>query len=119
MNVDSQPISARIFVFVILSAAGFVSGPAWAADGGTCISDLRQVVARMPTPTMMKPTLPKDLTTKVDAAAQASFAKTFTPGAVVGVRTPDGTWTAAYGTADPKTGRPMTVAMHTRIGSVT
>jgi D-alanyl-D-alanine carboxypeptidase len=119
INVDSQPVSTPVFAFVILFAAGFVSTPARAADGGTCIGDIRQVVARTATPMMMKATLPKDLTAKVDAAAQASFAKAFTPGAVVGLRTPEGTWTAAYGMADPKASRPMTVAMHTRIGSVT
>lgn len=41
------------------------------------------------------------------------------PGAVVGVRTPQGTWTKAYGKADPKAGTLMTVGVHTRIGSVT
>jgi D-alanyl-D-alanine carboxypeptidase len=35
------------------------------------------------------------------------------------VRTPQGTWTAAYGIADPATNAPMVVGMHTRIGSVT
>ena len=86
---------------------GFVSTPARAADGGTCISDIRAVVARMATPMMMKATLPKGLTAKVDEAAQASFAKSFSPGAVVGVRTPEGSWTAAYGMADPKADTPM------------
>ena len=119
INIDNQPVSARAFTFVILFAAGFLSTPAWAADGGTCVGDIRQVVVRMATPVMMKATLPKDLTAKVDTAAQASFAKAFTPGAIVGVRTPEGTWTASYGMADPKAGRPMTVATHTRIGSVT
>ena len=119
INFDSQLVSIRVFAFITLLAAGPVSTVARAADAGTCISNIRQVIARIPTPMMMKAALPKDLTTKVDAAAQASFAKAFTPGAIVGVRTPEGTWTAAYGVADPKAGRPMTVAMHTRIGSVT
>ena len=41
------------------------------------------------------------------------------PGAIVGVRTPEGTWTKAYGLADPATNTPMEVGMHTRIGSIT
>ena len=41
------------------------------------------------------------------------------PGPSSGVRTPAGTWTAAYGKADPAAGTPMAVGMHTRIGSVT
>jgi D-alanyl-D-alanine carboxypeptidase len=117
-NIGSRPISTPSCAFVMLFI-GFVSTPARAADGGVCISDIRQTVARMATPTMMKATLPKDIIAKVDAAAQASFAKASTPGAIVGVRTPEGTWTTAYGVADPKGGRPMTVAMHTRIGSIT
>jgi D-alanyl-D-alanine carboxypeptidase len=119
IKVDSPPVSMPVFAFTILLAAGLVSTVARAADGCTCISDIRQVVARMPTRIMMKAALPKDLTAKVDAAARASFAKAFAPGAIVGVRTPEGTWTAAYGVADPKAGTPMTVAMHTRIGSIT
>src|SRR4051794_36500316 len=117
-NNGSRPISTPIFAFIILFAAGLVSTVTRAADGGACIGDVSQVTARMPTPMMMKAALPKDLIAKVDAAAQTSFAKAFTPGAIVGLRTPEGTWTAAYGVADPKAGRPMTVAMHTRIGSI-
>ena len=37
----------------------------------------------------------------------------------MGVVTPEGTWKSAYGIADPAKGTPMTVNMHTRIGSVT
>jgi D-alanyl-D-alanine carboxypeptidase len=74
IKVNSQPVSTPVFAFVILFAAGFVSTPARAADDGTCIGDIRQVIARGATPMMMKATLPKDLTAKVDAAAQASLA---------------------------------------------
>jgi hypothetical protein len=63
--------------------------------------------------------LPADRVSTLDAAARASFQLAAAPGAIVGVRTPDGTWTAAYGLADPTTGVPMTVDMHSRIGSVT
>jgi len=56
----------------------------------------------------------------LDAAARAAFADcTGAPGAVVGVRTPAGTWTTAYGLADPDAGTPMTTDVHLRIGSVT
>ena len=37
----------------------------------------------------------------------------------MGVQTPQGVWTKAYGKADPKTGSAMKVGVHTRIGSVT
>lgn len=56
----------------------------------------------------------------IDAAARDAFeACAGTPGAVVGVRTPDGTWTTAYGLADPDAGTPMSTDTHLRIGSVT
>ena len=56
---------------------------------------------------------------RLDAAARASFRDAAAPGVIVGVRTPQGTWTEAYGIADPATQAPMQVGMHTRIGSVT
>lgn len=56
----------------------------------------------------------------LDAAARRSFAACAgTPGAVVGVRSPAGTWTAAYGSADPEAGTALTTEAHLRIGSVT
>ncbi|MHB1140083.1 MAG: serine hydrolase domain-containing protein, partial [Microthrixaceae bacterium] len=64
--------------------------------------------------------LPAELVAELDAAATASLRdEVAAPGAIVGVRTPQGTWTAAYGEADPATGAPMEVGMHTRIGSIT
>lgn len=119
MNRVNRPVRTSLLALVGLLAAGLVSTVAQAADGGSCISTIDQVIARKPTPQMMKAALPKDLVTKLDAAAQASLTKASAPGAIVGVRTPEGTWIAAYGKADPKAGTPMTVDMHTRIGSVT
>ncbi len=76
-------------------------------------------------PAMTSSSLPADLVAKLDAAAQSSFKEAAAPGAIVGVRSPQGTWTNAYGIAEPSgvakpvTGKPMAVGMHTRIGSVT
>ncbi len=86
--------------------------------------DVEKVVAAKPTTAMTSSTLPADLITELDAAAE-SFQDAAAPGAIVGVRSPQGTWTKAYGIAEPSgvskpvTGKPMTVDMHTRIGSVT
>ncbi len=85
----------------------------------TCVTDPETVVATEPTPESTTATLPTELVAELDQAAQASFAEAAAPGAIVGVRTPEGTWTAAYGDADPEAGTPMEVGMHTRIGSVT
>ncbi|GLS23530.1 beta-lactamase [Labrys miyagiensis] len=120
IDLDRRPAArAWPFFFAGLLAAGLVSTAAQAAESGSCIADIDQVIARQPTPEMMKGVLPADLTTKLDAASQAALAKASSPGAIVGVRTPQGTWIAAYGKADPKAGTPMKAGIHTRIGSVT
>ncbi len=63
--------------------------------------------------------LPATTVAALDAAATKAFGLGASPGAIVGVRTPEGTWTKAYGFADPATGTPMAVGMHTRIASLT
>lgn len=71
-------------------------------------------------PASARSPLAASVTAPIDATAQAAFAACAgTPGAVVGVRTTDGTWTAAYGLADPDAGTAMTTDVHLRIGSVT
>lgn len=98
------------------AAAAAPSAPA--TDPEACVTDVDDVVAREPSAQMSGP-LPEERATTLDAAARASFAQAATPGAVVGVSSPEGTWTAAYGVADPATGEPMEVGVHTRVGSVT
>jgi D-alanyl-D-alanine carboxypeptidase len=84
-----------------------------------CVTDVAKVVAAAPTAASTSATLPASLVASLDAAAQSSFKAAAAPGAIVGVRTPQGTWTSAYGFADPTTKAPMTTDMHVRIGSVT
>jgi D-alanyl-D-alanine carboxypeptidase len=100
------------------SPAGTTPGTEVATDAA-CVADPEAVATRQPTPEMTTGTLDAELVADLDAAAQESFAQAAAPGAIVGVRAPDGTWTAAYGEADPDAGTPMEVGMHTRIGSVT
>jgi D-alanyl-D-alanine carboxypeptidase len=76
------------------------------------------VIANPPTAASTA-TLPTTLVASLNAAAQSSFKAAATPGAIVGVRTRQGTWTSAYGLADPTTKAPMTTDMKMRIGSVT
>ena len=71
-----------------------------------------------PTPASMGP-LPADKATALDAAAASAFKNAASPGAVVAVRGPQGTWTKAYGVADKTTNTPMSNDGHQRIGSVT
>lgn len=93
------------------------ANPAAAVVADQCVADPASVASKAPgSPSA---TLPADLVSKLDAAAQASFAEAAAPGALVGVRTPQGTWTAAYGYANPEIQAPMSTDMHMRIGSVT
>lgn len=90
-----------------------------AAETPGCVSDVAGVIAGQPTPQMTSGELPANLVGKLDAAARTALKQASTPGAVVGVRSPAGTWTKAYGESDPKTGKAMAVGVHTRIGSIT
>jgi D-alanyl-D-alanine carboxypeptidase len=56
---------------------------------------------------------------KMQAAVQNVMRRSGAPGVVVGVWTPDGTWTYASGKADVRTGRAMTTADMVAIGSNT
>jgi len=104
------------------SGGSTTAGPAPAAASTSaakaCVPDPLAVANTKPSATTTDK-LPADLVTKLDAAAQAGFAEAATPGAIVAVRTPQGTWTQAYGLADPTTKAPMTTDMHVRIGSLT
>lgn len=93
--------------------------PGTGVSSDACVTDIEGVIANEPSAEAQSAPLPDELVTKLDTAAAASFLEAATPGAIVGVRTPNGTWTAAYGESDPEAGTPMGVGMHTRIGSVT
>ena len=111
-------IGGRVAAVAILATC-LQQSDAHGADTGACVADIASVVARPATPEMTAAALPAELVTKLDAAARAALKEVSAPGIIAGVRTPQGTWTAAYGKADPKTGAPMEVGMHTRIGSIT
>lgn len=96
------------------SAAGGIE------EAAPCVADIEAVVSTDATAASSTAVLPDDLVADLDAAAQASFeSQVAAPGAIVGVRTPEGVWTHAYGLADPDSEQPMQVGMHTRVGSVT
>src|ERR687890_1513220 len=59
------------------------------------------------------------LQNKLEAAFEKSFLYGGAPGAIVAVRTPEGTWVSTRGVADLSSGEPMRADMHQRIGSVT
>jgi D-alanyl-D-alanine carboxypeptidase len=89
-----------------------------ATTTGTCVADVDRVIATQPAPSSTG-SLPADLVLQLDAAATAGLRVAAAPGAIVGVRSPQGTWIKAYGEADPVAHVPMTTDMHTRVGSIT
>lgn len=112
-------LSAAALVLVAACSSTTASSPSATTPASTCVTDVDRVIATPPTAASTSAALPTDLVAALNAAARSSFAEAAAPGAIVGVRTPQGTWTQAYGQADPATGAPMAVGMHTRIGSVT
>ncbi|MFB2583461.1 serine hydrolase domain-containing protein [Herbiconiux liukaitaii] len=104
--------------------AGSTSTPSSTSTAGaaltasTCVADPDAAIAAGKTD---QPTgeLPAELVSSLDAAAQAAFDLGASPGAIVGVQTPEGRWEKAYGLADPAAGTPMAVGMRTRIASLT
>ncbi|MGW9630219.1 serine hydrolase domain-containing protein [Agromyces sp. NPDC055520] len=88
-------------------------------SAAACVSDAEEVVAAKDTQSTEP--MSAALSTDFDAAASAVFehVEVFAPAVVVGVRSPQGTWAEAYGTADLVTGAAAATDMHQRIASVT
>lgn len=61
------------------------------------------------------------LAAQYDAAATAVYERVqeVVPGAIIGVRSPEGTWTSGYGVADLVSGTPVEVDSYNRVASVT
>ncbi|MFD4398537.1 serine hydrolase domain-containing protein [Kitasatospora sp. NPDC058478] len=62
--------------------------------------------------------LTPDVAKQLDAAIKQVLNQTSTPGVIVGITTPDGSYQRAFGQAD-KSGTPMSPDLNMRIGSVT
>lgn len=88
------------------------------APESSCVADPEAVIAARLPEAALGP-MPPGLASEIDTAAAASFAVAAAPGAIVFVQTPEGTFSKAYGMADPTTGAPMTTDMYQRVGSVT
>ena len=129
---DFSQKARRAGVVMVLVAAGLVTtgGSALATTGpnapsGTdekpCVPNVKKVVSTKLPDSAKTAKLPDKLVKRIDAAAKSSLAalEGATPGAIVGVRSPKGTYINAYGLSDRDAGVPMTADLHTRIGSVT
>ena len=97
------------------SAAGH---EAVAGSAAACVAD--PIAVATAEDTQSTEPMSADLAAEFDTAAATVFDRVqeVVPGVVVGVRTPEGTWTAAYG-ADLVTGVPVSADAHARIASVT
>lgn len=125
-STRSWPVAA---VALALVAAGCTSAPQPSAASSAaspsmtaaaaCVTDIPTVIARAAAPDAATAALPSEVTKALETAADKAFTQAATPGAIVAVRTGKGTWTKAYGHADGDGKTPMTVGIHTRIGSIT
>lgn len=108
---------------VIIAACGGASPGGTTTTGSTaappCVKDVDKVIAAKLPASAETTELPAELVAKLDAAVKSAMEHDAAPGAVVGVRSPEGTWIKAYGLSDADTKAPMEAGMHTRIGSIT
>jgi len=90
-----------------------------AGSAAACVTDPQHVAASEDT--QSTDSMPQERAAGFATAVDAVFAQVQAdaPAVVVGVRSPEGTWTKAYGVADLVTGAAAEVDMHHRIGSVT
>jgi D-alanyl-D-alanine carboxypeptidase len=90
-------------------------------DADACVKNVDDVIAAELPDSATTDELPEDLAERIDAAATSSFEamEGATPGAIVGVRSPEGTFIKAYGLQDRDTEVAMTSDLHQRIGSIT
>ena len=91
---------------------------ATATPAAACLTDPQAVIDR-PLPESATAPMPAATSDALDKAATEGLAQTAAAGAVVAVRSPEGTFTKAYGVADRTSNTPMTAEMHQRIGSLT
>ena len=69
--------------------------------------------------TVVTDELDVELTDALNDAGETAFAETTAPGAVMAIRTSDGTWAATVGFADRDQTEPMAADVNQRVGSIT
>lgn len=99
------------------SASDASSGDGSEQDA-TCVLDPEAVVGSA-LPASASGPVDDALAGELAAAAAEGLADASATGALVAVQTPQGSWQAALGEADPATGEPMATDMYQRIGSLT
>lgn len=117
-SVTTGPVTARAVQLLAVLLMSVCSVNPVAATV-TCVEDFDRGMTSAARDARPGTPLSAALSQKLDDAVLAALPLAETPGVIVGVQTPDGTWKKGYGVADPATGAPMEPGMHTRIGSVT
>ncbi|MDP5225752.1 MULTISPECIES: serine hydrolase domain-containing protein [Arthrobacter] len=97
--------------------APVTTGPS-ATASGPCVTDPQAVISRQ-LPAAAMGAMPSGVAEQLEKAARIGMGQASASGAVMAVRTPEGTWIKAAGSADQGGTIPMTADMHSRIGSVT
>lgn len=92
--------------------------PTPTAGAGPCVADPAAVIART-LPAAATGEMPAATAEALDRAATEGLAQAPAEGAIVAVRSPEGTFIKAYGLADKPSNTPMTAEMYQRVGSVT
>jgi D-alanyl-D-alanine carboxypeptidase len=105
----SAPVASPSVASTPNSATGSKAG--CVADPAAVVTAKLPRAASGPVSSALASSLASDV-----AGAMKQIAAT---GAVVSVQTPKGTWTKAFGVADPATGDPMTTDVYQRLGSIT
>lgn len=104
------------------AAPGFsAAATPWQKTGSpqACVPSPEKVVASVDG--QSEAPMPAKLAAAYDAAAAAIYAqvRTWSPAAIVGVRSPAGTWKKGYGVANLASGAPATPAMYHHVASIT
>ena len=88
------------------------------AAGSACVPS-PETVATTELPASALEPLDETAVDRLRLAAEEGFGLAAAPGAIVAVRSPEGTWIDTIGVADPATGAPMESDFYMRIGSIT
>ena len=117
--------SYALVLSAMLVLAGCTAGPptetpsptaSEPSSSGACVVDPAKVT-RAALPESALQTLEGDTAVALHDAVELALAQTAASGAVVGVRSPEGTWIEAFGDAAP--GTAMTTDIYQRVGSIT
>ena len=88
------------------------------AAGDSCVPS-PETVATTDLPAGAMEPVDDETADRLRLAAEEGLGLTSAPGAIVAVRSPEGTWVDAFGEADLASGSPMTVDDFIRVGSIT